>query len=393
MPGFVPVGVLSRGSLPAPSGGSTLAASASLTSSATLSANARMRAILTTALNASASVNATARGRSYVTSSMSAVATMSALAQSYMRAVSSLSATATLSGTSQMRTRATSALSATATLSALARQRAALAASLSASASLAAMARQAAPVSSVLTASVSALATLRLRQRLTASLPASVTLTALARQRAALVASLQTSASLSGAAILTGVGTSLAAQLTATAIIKAYAGTASKLNGGLQNCIVSWLVTETGAKAVLFNQNAPRPALPYASILVEQVAPHQHAGKSAPSDQGTVDVSTVQEVAMQVQFFGPGSLLSAEIALDSLGKPSIQAVFEACGIAMLGTSAITNEARLVADRYEEGAGFTAKLRITDVMHDNSGLLSTVSLEGEVGGHSAAYTIN
>lgn len=345
---------------------------ASLTGTAAVSAALTTQIALAASLAGSAALASQATLRSYLSAALTGSATLSALlADDGLRA--SLAGTAALSAQLTNRLSIASALAGSADLSANVSLRMALASALTASADIASALTSRIALAANVSGSATLISALTLEQRLSAML--------------------QGNATLSASLILAGATLPLSVSLSGSALLRSHLSNQSAINGKLQGCVIEWLAGVTGVQSIILNQNAPRPALPYSAVHVEKVAPQWDASRSAPDAFDTVELVVPQDVFMALSFYGPGALDFAEAALDSLGKPSIQAVFEECGCAVVSTTAITNAARLVADRYEGGATFKVIFRISDALHDNSGSLGSVSLEGSYGSNTVAQTIN
>jgi hypothetical protein len=153
-----------------------------------------------------------------------------------------------------------------------------------------------------------------------------------------------------------------------------------------------WTVLQPilGGTVIWADQNAPRPALPYATLRLSTAPRVGTPYYQDPDNNGLQTVLSVREGTLQVQRFGPDSVAALE---EFSGKLYFQTNLDKLStheITVFDVSTVTDVALLLNDlATEPRASVELSIRWVSDQVDDVGLIETVAINGELGPENTA----
>lgn len=140
--------------------------------------------------------------------------------------------------------------------------------------------------------------------------------------------------------------------------------------------LVQPLLAET---TIWLDQSAPRPALPYVGI---RIAPFQAVNNDyydAPDASGAMVIKGDREFTLNVQRYGPDSVMALSAFVDKLRKWSVIESFMAAKIAVVDTALPVTDISFAQDgvKYEIRAAVDIRFRVKSEIADTVELIETV----------------
>lgn len=133
---------------------------------------------------------------------------------------------------------------------------------------------------------------------------------------------------------------------------------------------------QTGATAI-----PPRPAPPFAVVYpplaITRRGLFDEERLDASSD-GVVTRVGLRQFAVQIQFFGAGSLARAHDAANGLERYDVRATLTAACLSVVSRGEPTNQTGLIQTRYEERAQLEPIFATADDSTETVGWIETVS---------------
>lgn len=130
------------------------------------------------------------------------------------------------------------------------------------------------------------------------------------------------------------------------------------------------------------NQDGPRPALPYATVLLTASNAIGYATVRGVDDNGVQQLSGQREDSVTVDFFGPGAYDAAARLRDALATTAIRYPLNRAGMALFGSPDTTDITQLLGNvEHEERAQLLFGVRYASRVDDNVGLIETINTAG------------
>lgn len=141
------------------------------------------------------------------------------------------------------------------------------------------------------------------------------------------------------------------------------------------------------------DQNAPRPALPYATMRLSTVPRVGTPHYADPDANGIQTVYAMRESVLQVQRFGTDSVGALETFTDKVLLQTNLDKFSVLKIALFSVSPVTDVALLLNDlATEPRASVELSIRWVSDVTDDVGLIETVVATGSIGPQNTAKNI-
>lgn len=134
-----------------------------------------------------------------------------------------------------------------------------------------------------------------------------------------------------------------------------------------------WIHGVTGKTAILANQNAPRPALPYYTWSENTIA------KVGEDYANNNEVVGNRDFTVSVQGFGNGVLSGLEDLRTSLGKPSVQIALRAKSIIVVDSGAVNDLTGLDDTKWVERSQCDFIFRTSAEVTTGDGIIETVEV--------------
>lgn len=156
----------------------------------------------------------------------------------------------------------------------------------------------------------------------------------------------------------------------------------------LQDGLYDWISTETSLEVVWEYANAPRPTLPYISLLIPTITPVGQVSSSQVDDAGLMTILSQNIMTISISYHGAeeassmsGQQLMAQILL-SVRKQSVNKIFYDNNIGYLTRLAQNTIQNQLGTSFQEKVVMDLLfLLVTDVI-DDVGLIETVEIAGQ-----------
>lgn len=155
----------------------------------------------------------------------------------------------------------------------------------------------------------------------------------------------------------------------------------------IEVAVRAWLVTELAIEVIMARQATPRPASPYATILIPMprtVGGYDDAGTltdpGAPAWASRA-MRGDRELTASIQFFGAGAFDLARQASNALNKAAIRGALEVAGIAPKDNGEATDLTELLETEFEERASLEVEFVFADEYTDTVPLIEHVTGTG------------
>ena len=135
-----------------------------------------------------------------------------------------------------------------------------------------------------------------------------------------------------------------------------------------------WIHGVTGKTAIMANQNAPRPALPYYTWSENTISKMGEDYADATAVVGNRDFT------VSIQGFGDGVLSGLEDLRTSLGKPSVQIALRAKNIIVVDSGAVTDLTGLDDTKWVERSQCDFIFRTSAEVTTGDGIIETVEVQ-------------
>lgn len=145
--------------------------------------------------------------------------------------------------------------------------------------------------------------------------------------------------------------------------------------------LYAWAVTNSpGCSVIFLNENAPRPAQPYVTLLLSPLNQIGEDFSPGADTTGLVDMVGDREFTLQIQTYGGDCITRLENLRSSLQKQTVLDSLRANGIVFVNHFGIIDTTELLDSRFEKRAAMDVLFRIGQDYQDNVGLIETVEVE-------------
>lgn len=151
------------------------------------------------------------------------------------------------------------------------------------------------------------------------------------------------------------------------------------LKATLYNLVQPLLAENT----IWLDQSAPRPALPYVGIRITPFQAVNNDYYDAPDANGAMVIKGDREFTLNVQRYGPDSVMALSAFVDKLRKWSVIEDFMAAKIAVVDTALPVTDISFAQDgvKYEPRAAVDIRFRVKSEISDTVELIETVITDG------------
>ena len=140
-----------------------------------------------------------------------------------------------------------------------------------------------------------------------------------------------------------------------------------------------------GETTIWLDQSAPRPALPYVGIRITPFQAVNNDYYDAPDTNGAMVIKGDREFTLNVQRYGPDSVMVLSAFVDKLRKWSVIEDFMAAKIAVVDTALPVTDISFARDgvKYEPRAAVDIRFRVKSQIADVVELIETVNANGDL----------
>lgn len=140
-----------------------------------------------------------------------------------------------------------------------------------------------------------------------------------------------------------------------------------------------------GETTIWLDQSAPRPALPYVGIRITPFQAVNNDYYDAPDTNGAMVIKGDREFTLNVQRYGPDSVMVLSAFVDKLRKWSVIEGFMAAKIAVVDTALPVTDISFAKDgvKYEPRAAVDIRFRVKSQIADVVELIETVNANGDL----------
>lgn len=140
-----------------------------------------------------------------------------------------------------------------------------------------------------------------------------------------------------------------------------------------------------GETTIWLDQSAPRPALPYVGIRITPFQAVNNDYYEAPDANGAMVIKGDREFTLNVQRYGPDSVMALSAFVDKLRKWSVIESFMAAKIAVVDTALPVTDISFARDgvKYEPRAAVDIRFRVKSQIADVVELIETVNANGDL----------
>lgn len=157
--------------------------------------------------------------------------------------------------------------------------------------------------------------------------------------------------------------------------------------------LYNWATSVSGGAPVIFyNENSPRPALPYVTLYLQSLV--QIGDDYVPRPDGLGDLTIVgdREFTLQIQSYGGDPITLLENMRSSLQKETVLATLREDNIVFVQHNPINDITALLDTEFEPRASMDILFRIAQTDTDNHGLITTVEIDENFSdGQSVVYS--
>ena len=155
---------------------------------------------------------------------------------------------------------------------------------------------------------------------------------------------------------------------------------AYRLNEAKELAIYNWASLVLGITTIWDKPNAPRPALPYATLNFSGGGRSEGAPEEIYKTTDTFTYPLRKVITLTVQIFAENSHLAyADTLVNSLSKPTVQDFLRSVGMAIRGHSDPMDISRLLDTKFELRAGIDIFLAYEQDIDDVTGEIQKVSI--------------
>ena len=160
---------------------------------------------------------------------------------------------------------------------------------------------------------------------------------------------------------------------------------AYRLNEAKELAIYNWASSTLGITTIWDKPNAPRPALPYATLNFSGGGRSEGAPEEIYKTTDTYTYPVRKVITLTVQIFAENSHLAyADALVNSLSKPTVQDFLRSAGFAIRGNSNIMDISRLIDTKFEMRAAIDIFLAYETDITDTTVEIQRVTASGTVG---------
>lgn len=143
----------------------------------------------------------------------------------------------------------------------------------------------------------------------------------------------------------------------------------------------TWAVANADAavtEVIKANQNAPRPARPYITVLVTTTSQGEHSNEGAPDNDGVASIENELACMVSLQVIGNSAKTIMGNLRQSLEKTTVLTSLRATGLPFIRVlNGINDLTEQVGTQYEERAGMDLEFRTVAVVTDTVGVIESV----------------
>lgn len=156
----------------------------------------------------------------------------------------------------------------------------------------------------------------------------------------------------------------------------------------IMQALKDWLAAEVlgsnpAITVIEANQNTPRPARPYITLLVTSTPLSEHPNVSAPNSVGDASIENEAAVMVSLQCFGDNSKSIMDGIRMSLEKVSVRLALRADCLAYIRTTnGVMDTTATVGTKFEPRASMDLEFRSVSAVIDNIGVIESVEITGE-----------
>ena len=160
------------------------------------------------------------------------------------------------------------------------------------------------------------------------------------------------------------------------------------VTGGASQAVVtpSTVQSPVAVPVIFSDQNAPRPAYPYATIRMNSIV--KIGWDEIREINPQTNIATIggqRRATISVNYFGTKPLEEISKAFNSLEKQTVQDQLAASGIAIQEKNDIQNLTAMLETVFEERSFFDFFIGLADNVQDDLGIIETVELTGQLSG--------
>lgn len=151
----------------------------------------------------------------------------------------------------------------------------------------------------------------------------------------------------------------------------------------VRTAIYNWSTANipSGMPVILLYNNSPRPTVDYVTIYISSVTQIGWDFVQGPLDNTGISQQVGdREFTCQIQAYGGDPVTVLNNLRTSLQKQTVLDTLRANGIVLADWYPVNDITQLIDTRYEQRASLDILFRIADIYTDNSGVISTVSLQ-------------
>ncbi len=161
---------------------------------------------------------------------------------------------------------------------------------------------------------------------------------------------------------------------------------AVKIYTAIEDAVRAWLVSELAIEVIIGQQAKPRPASPYATVIIGAPRAIGYDDAGALTDPGAPAYASRamrgdRILTASVQIFGAGAMDYARQASNALNKITIRDALATAGIAPVDNGTVTDLTALLETEFEDRAGLEVEFVFADEYTDSVPLVEHVTATG------------
>jgi hypothetical protein len=139
-------------------------------------------------------------------------------------------------------------------------------------------------------------------------------------------------------------------------------------------------VVPVGVPVIFYNENSPRPSLPYVTLYLQSLVQIGSDYTAPPDNTGDAEMVGDREFTLQFQSYGGDPITLLENVRTSLQKQTVLDTLRANGIVFVNHFPINDITALLDTEFEARASMDILFRIAQTDEDVSGNIETVEIE-------------
>lgn len=146
--------------------------------------------------------------------------------------------------------------------------------------------------------------------------------------------------------------------------------------------LYDWAVSvlPVGVPPIFYNENSPRPSLPYVTLYLQSLIAIGEDYTTSPDAFGDSGLLGDREFTLQIQCYGGDPITILENMRTSLQKQTVLDTLRTDGIVFVNHFPITDITALLDTEFEARASMDVLFRIAQTDTDISGNIETVEIE-------------